>query len=54
MFTVVKHGIQNSGMGGWEVLLADPDIWRVATFLSRLRELPAPVEAMWKAHPTGA
>jgi mono/diheme cytochrome c family protein len=48
MFVVIKKGIPNSGMAGWEVLLADQDIWRLATFLGRLRELPQPVEALWK------
>jgi hypothetical protein len=51
MFVVIKNGIKNSGMGGWEVLLPDQDIWRVTTFLSRLGELPPPVDAKWK---TGA
>jgi mono/diheme cytochrome c family protein len=48
MFVVIKHGLKNSGMAGWEVLLPDQDIWRVATFLSRLSDLPQPLDANWK------
>jgi thiosulfate dehydrogenase len=51
MFLVVKHGIRYSAMGGWNGMLPDEDIWRVATFLGRLRDLPQPVEVAWKAKP---
>ena len=42
MFWVVKHGIRYSGMGAWDDLMEDEDIWRVVTFLSSLREPPQP------------
>lgn len=51
MFAIIKDGIENSGMAGWEVLLADADIWRVTTFLRHLRDLPEPARAAWKGKP---
>jgi len=51
MFFVVKHGIRYTGMGAWDGMLSDDDIWRVVTFLSRLQSLPEPVDAAWKAKP---
>ena len=34
-YLVVKKGIRYSGMGAWEKLMADADIWRVAAFVTR-------------------
>jgi mono/diheme cytochrome c family protein len=48
-FVIVKRGIKYSGMGGWDGMLPDEDIWRVAAFLSRLRELPPAVDSQWKS-----
>jgi len=48
MFLAVKHGIRYSGMGGWDGEMADDDIWRVASFLSRLDSLPPRVTEAWK------
>jgi mono/diheme cytochrome c family protein len=47
-FVVVKHGIRYSGMGGWNGMLSDDDIWRVSLFASSLESLPAGVDAQWR------
>lgn len=49
MFSVVKHGIRYSGMGAWDGMLSDGEIWQVVTFLSNLNSLPAPVTSEWNA-----
>jgi hypothetical protein len=36
-------------MGGWDGMLPDEDIWKVAAFLSRLGELPPTVDSKWKS-----
>ena len=51
MFFVVKNGIRYSGMGAWDEMLSDVQIWQVVTFLSNLKALPEPVAAEWKARP---
>jgi hypothetical protein len=38
-------------MGAWEKLMPDEDIWRIASFLSALEELPPAVDTAWKAKP---
>ena len=47
-FVVVKHGIRYSGMGGWNGMLSDDDIWRVSMFVSSMESLPPAVEAEWR------
>jgi mono/diheme cytochrome c family protein len=47
-FVVVKHGIRYSGMGGWNGMLSDDDIWRVSLFVSGLKSLPAGVDKEWR------
>lgn len=52
MFVAVKYGIRYSGMGAWQGMLTDGEIWQTVTFLSRLESLPPAVEAEWtKAAP---
>jgi thiosulfate dehydrogenase len=51
MFFVVKNGIRYTGMGAWDGMLSDDDIWRVVIFLSRVQSLPDPVAAAWKTKP---
>ena len=48
MYLVVKRGIRYSGMGAWGALLSDEDIWRVVSFVSRVRALPPSVDAAWE------
>jgi len=50
MFVAVKYGIRYTGMGAWNGMLTDEQIWQTVTFLSRLDSLPPAVEEKWK-HP---
>ena len=34
MFVAIKFGIRYSGMGGWQGLMKDDDIWRVTAYLT--------------------
>ncbi len=53
MFLVVKHGIRYTGMGGWNGVAKDEEIWTVVTFLSRIHDLPPSVSAAWTARAGG-
>lgn len=48
MFWIVKHGVRYTGMGAWDTLASDEDIWKAVTFLSHLKNLPPDVEAQWR------
>jgi len=48
VFVVLKYGIRYTGMAGWKDQMPDDDLWRVATFLSRVKSLPPAVESAWK------
>lgn len=54
MYLVIKHGIRYSGMGAWNGMMPDDDIWRVALFLSRLGSLPPEVDSVWRNPPRAA
>jgi thiosulfate dehydrogenase len=47
-FYTVRTGIRYTGMPGWETLLSEQDIWKVAALLSRLEKLPPAVQDYWK------
>jgi len=32
MFAAIKDGIRYSGMGAWDGMMSDEEIWKVATF----------------------
>ncbi len=49
IFQIVNRGIRYSGMGGWSSLMNQENIWKVSAFLSRLENLPAAVDAEWRA-----
>ncbi len=51
MFVAIKHGIRYSGMGAWDGMMSDDEIWKVATFLEHVGSLPPEVEANWNATP---
>jgi mono/diheme cytochrome c family protein len=48
MFVAIKYGVRYSGMGAWDGIMSDEQIWKVATFLEHIGSLPAEVEANWK------
>ena len=45
MFVGIKHGIRYSGMGAWNGMMSDEEIWKVATFLEHIGSLPPEVQA---------
>jgi mono/diheme cytochrome c family protein len=49
MFVAIKYGIRYSGMGAWDGMMSDEEIWKVATFLEHIGSLSPEVEANWKA-----
>jgi hypothetical protein len=49
MFVAIKDGIRYSGMGAWNGMLSDEEIWKVAMFLEYVGSLPPEVEVNWKA-----
>jgi mono/diheme cytochrome c family protein len=48
MFLAVKYGIRYSGMGGWNGMMSDEDIWKVATLLEHIGSLPPEIQENWK------
>jgi len=48
MFWIVKHGVRYTGMGAWEGLTPDDNIWKAVGFLSHLKNLPPDVAAEWR------
>jgi len=48
MFVAVKNGIRYSGMGAWNGMMSDEDIWKVVTFPEHIQSLPPEVQAEWK------
>jgi thiosulfate dehydrogenase len=57
LFWIIRGGVRYSGMSAWDrqwetEAVSDDNIWKVATFLSRLDNLPPAVDAEWrKKHP---
>jgi mono/diheme cytochrome c family protein len=35
MFVAIKFGVRYSGMGGWQGMMNDADIWRITAFLAQ-------------------
>jgi len=54
MFLAIKHGIRYSGMGAWDGMMPDENIWKVALFLGHLGSLPPEVDSKWRHPPQGA
>ena len=50
MFVAIKQGVRYSGMGAWEGMLSDEEMWKVATFLEHIGSLPPEVEAEFKTN----
>ena len=48
IFFAIRTGIRYTGMPAWEGVLAEQDMWKVTSFLSRLDKLPPPVQQYWK------
>jgi len=52
IYWILQNGLRYSGMGGWKGMMAEADMWRVSSFLSRLDSLPPAVAAAWKSPPS--
>ena len=50
-FVAVRDGIRYSGMGAWNGMLSEAEMWQVANFVSRMHALPPRVDAQWRAGP---
>ena len=48
LFWIAKHGVRYTGMGAMGGVMPDDRIWKVVTFVSRIRSLPPDVEAEWR------
>jgi mono/diheme cytochrome c family protein len=48
-FVAVRDGIRYSGMGAWQGMMSEADMWRVANFVARMHDLPPAVDAEWRA-----
>jgi mono/diheme cytochrome c family protein len=48
IFWVARHGIRNTGMPAYGKLLGDEDLWKVAGFVSRIRQLPVELRRKWE------
>jgi len=49
MFVTIKHGVRYTGMGAWDKMLTDDEIWDVIAFVKQIRSLPAPADQVWKS-----
>lgn len=47
-FWIIKHGIRRSGMSAWGTSYTDRQIWTLATFVGRMKDLPPSVLAAIK------
>jgi len=48
IFYVIRTGVRYTGMPAWDKMLSEPDIWKLAAFLTRLNKLPPAVQDYWK------
>lgn len=46
-YIAVRDGIRYSGMGAWQGMLKDGQMWQVANFVSRMQHLPPDVRRAW-------
>ena len=52
LFWLIKHGTRNTGMPAWGGMLSDEEIWQIVSLLKNSQDLPASVEAEWRAPKT--
>jgi mono/diheme cytochrome c family protein len=48
VFYTIRTGIRYTGMPAWDKTLSEPDMWKVASFLSHMEKLPPAVQEYWK------
>jgi mono/diheme cytochrome c family protein len=48
-YVAIRDGVRYSGMGAWRDLMSEGDMWKVATFVSRMHSLPSAVSGTERA-----
>lgn len=49
LYSLIKHGIRNTGMPAWGTILEDDQIWELVSLLKNSQDLPPSVEQEWGA-----
>jgi mono/diheme cytochrome c family protein len=49
-YAAIHDGIRYSGMGAWRDLMKEEDMWKVANFVARIRDLPPQLKARPARH----
>jgi mono/diheme cytochrome c family protein len=47
IFYTIRTGVRYTGMPAWDKSLSEPDMWKVAAFLTRIEKLPPAVQDFW-------
>lgn len=53
-YVAIRDGIRYSGMGAWQGMLSDKEMWQLANFVSSVRRLPPAVDYRWHHPPRPA
>src|SRR6202046_903188 len=48
IFFTIRTGVRYTGMPAWDGVLAEPYMWKVTAFLSRIDKLPPAVRQYWQ------
>ena len=48
VFYTIRTGVRYTGMPAWDKTLSEPDMWKIASFLSHMEKLPPAVQDYWK------
>ncbi len=48
-YLAIRDGVRYSGMGAWNGMLKEEQMWQVANFVSRMHHLPPRTERAWNA-----
>jgi len=48
VFYIIRTGVRYTGMAAWDKTLSEPDMWKLAAFLTRIDKLPPAVQEYWK------
>ena len=50
-FVAIRDGVRYSGMGAWRGMMTEPEMWKVANFVSRIPSLPPALQQRWRNKP---
>jgi hypothetical protein len=51
-YAAIHDGIRYSGMGAWRDLMKPDDMWKVASFVARIRNLPPEMQQLKHGQPS--